>query len=73
MAILNPRMVVPTQYATPAADRGNCDLQTLQPFLDLVEGMNVQRINGNSLSLRANNLPAEGTLIRIFSEQGLLV
>ncbi|WLT37625.1 MBL fold metallo-hydrolase [Synechocystis sp. B12] len=50
MAILNPRMVVPTQYATPAADRGNCDLQTLQPFLDLVEGMNIQRINGNRLS-----------------------
>ncbi|MBD2653229.1 MULTISPECIES: MBL fold metallo-hydrolase [Synechocystis] len=72
MEVLNPRMVVPTQYATPAADRANCDLQTLQPFLDLVEGMNIQRINSNRLSLRANNLPAEGTLIRIFSEQGLL-
>ncbi|MCT0252618.1 MULTISPECIES: MBL fold metallo-hydrolase [unclassified Synechocystis] len=72
MGVLNPRIMVPTQYATPAADRATCELQTLQPFLDLVQGMNIQRINSNRLTIQPSNLPTEGTLVRIFNEQGLL-
>lgn len=72
MEILNPRIMVPTLYATPAADRSSCELQTAQPFLDLVEGMNIQKINGNKLSIQAKSLPQKGTLIRVFSDQGLL-
>ena len=72
MEILNPRIMVPTQYATPAADRSSCELQTVQPFLDLVAGMNIQKINSNKLSIQGKNLAKEGTLIRVFSDQGLL-
>ena len=69
---LNPRIMIPTQYATVAADRANCELVPVKDFLNLVQGMNVGFIKGHQLTLSQKDLPASGTLIRVFNERGLL-
>ncbi len=72
MAVLNPRVMVPTQYATVAADKANCELTPVTRFLELAKGMNVNFIKGNQMSLRRSDLPKEGTLIRVFNERSVL-
>jgi L-ascorbate metabolism protein UlaG (beta-lactamase superfamily) len=67
MESLNPRVMVPTQYLTAAADKSACDLVAVDEFLKLVEGMNIRKINGNRMSLGKGDLPAEGTVIRVLS------
>ena len=72
LEVLNPRIMIPTQYATVAADKTQCDLQTVKPFLDLVSGKNVGFISGNQLVVKRADLPKEGTLIRVFNERSVL-
>ncbi len=72
MAVLNPRMMVPTQYITAAADKSACELEPVKNFLDLVKGMNIQFLGGNQLQIRPQNLPKEGTLIRVFNERSVV-
>ncbi|MGL5033301.1 MAG: MBL fold metallo-hydrolase [Microcystaceae cyanobacterium] len=72
MITLNPRIMIPTQYSTVASDKKKCELQTVNSFLDLVKGKNVSFISGNQLLVKRNDLPKDGTLIRIFSEKGVL-
>jgi L-ascorbate metabolism protein UlaG (beta-lactamase superfamily) len=67
MESLKPKVMIPTQYLTAAADKNACDLVPVDEFLKLVEGMNIRKINGNSLSLSAGNIPKEGTVIRVLS------
>lgn len=72
MQMLNPRIMIPTQYATVAADKTKCDLQSVKGFLDLVQGKNVSFISGNQLVVKRSDLPKEGTLIRVFNERSVL-
>ena len=72
MMILNPRIMIPTQYQTVASDKKTCDLAPVKNFLDLVEGMNLSFIKGNEMVLSRNNLPKSGTLIRVFNERSVL-
>ena len=46
---LNPRRVIPVQYVTGDAPAG-CDQSGIQPFLDALDGISVQRV-GTSLTL----------------------
>jgi L-ascorbate metabolism protein UlaG (beta-lactamase superfamily) len=69
---LNPKIVIPTQYQTAAADKSACDLLPLSDFLKVVEGMNISQLKGDSLRLVPANLPKEGTLIRVFNAQAAL-
>ncbi|MEB3158635.1 MAG: MBL fold metallo-hydrolase [Synechococcus sp.] len=48
---LNPRRVIPVQYVTGTAPEG-CDQTTIQPFLDALGGISVQRV-GSTLNLPA--------------------
>lgn len=63
---LNPKIVIPTQYRTQAADAAACDLQPLDNFLNLMQGVPVRR-NGDAVALRRSDLPETGTKIEIFS------
>ena len=63
--VLNPRVVIPTQYRTKAADENACDLVGVDEFLKLASGMGIKRLNTNKISIRPSDLPSEGTLIRV--------
>jgi L-ascorbate metabolism protein UlaG (beta-lactamase superfamily) len=63
--LLNPKLVIPTQYRTQAADAAKCDIAPVDNFLTLMGGTPVQKV-GNSISLSAANLP-ESTQIRVMS------
>lgn len=67
MNVLKPRVMIPTHYLTDAADKDACDLYPLNDFLELVKGMNIQTINDGKLLIQSQNLPKEGTVIRVLS------
>lgn len=62
---LNPRLVIPTQYRTEAADPATCDILPLDNFLALMSGIPVQTV-GNSITVAAGGLP-ETTQIRVMT------
>lgn len=66
IAILNPKVVIPTHYRTAAADAKTCDLQPLDNFLGLMGGVTVRR-GGSSLDLRPSDLPKQGFVIQVMS------
>jgi L-ascorbate metabolism protein UlaG (beta-lactamase superfamily) len=63
---LNPRIVIPTQYRTQAADAATCDILPLDNFLSLMQGTPIQR-NGDTISLGRGDLPASGLKIEVMS------
>lgn len=64
--VLNPKIIIPTQYRTQAADANACDIQPIDEFLSLMQGTPVSR-RGNSLALRAADLPTSGARIEVMS------
>ncbi|MDJ0846639.1 MAG: Zn-dependent hydrolase, partial [Crocosphaera sp.] len=69
---LRPKVMIPTHYRTSAADEETCDIDPLDNFLELVEDMNIRQVNNNQLRLRFEDLPKEGTLIRVLNYQPAL-
>lgn len=72
---LKPKIMIPTQYLTAAADKTSCDLVGVNDFLELVkteEGVSINRIANNSLAIAPGTLPKQGTVITIFNDQSLL-
>ncbi len=65
--VLKPRVVIPTQYRTKAADENACDLVAVDEFLKLASGMGIKRLNTNKIAIRPSDLPSEGTLIRVLN------
>jgi L-ascorbate metabolism protein UlaG (beta-lactamase superfamily) len=70
--ILQPRIAIPTQYLTSAADTKACELVSVEDFLKLVKDKNIRIIEDDSLRIRKADLPKTGTLIRVFNYQKLL-
>jgi L-ascorbate metabolism protein UlaG (beta-lactamase superfamily) len=64
--VLNPRIVIPTQYLTTAAKADQCPLVGVDAFLKRMEGVPVRR-PGNSTALSKADLPKEGMIIQILS------
>ena len=73
MEALNPKVMVPTQYLTQAADKDNCDLVGVDQFLELAKAgeMNINRLKTNKITLKRQNLPKKGTLIRVFDSNSV--
>lgn len=73
--MLNPKIMIPTQYLTEAADENDCELTGVDEFLNLAkeEEMNIKVLSGNRLTVKSQNLPPKGTLIRVFNHQNLIV
>lgn len=67
IATLKPKIVVPTQYRTQAADAAACDIVGLDAFLALMPGTPISRASGDTVTLQASSLPSSGTKIQIFN------
>ena len=72
MQTLNPKVVIPTQYLTEAADKDVCDIMPVDSFLELTEGTPVSRINSDGITITSGDLPKNGPVIRILSHQSRL-
>lgn len=73
--VLKPRMVIPTQYLTNATEANVCELQGVQTFVDLAKeaNLNIKTIKGNRITVRPQDLPPKGTLIRVFDGSNLVI
>jgi L-ascorbate metabolism protein UlaG (beta-lactamase superfamily) len=66
IAVLNPKLVIPTHYRTQAADAKECDITPVDDFLTLMQGVNIRRSNSDSIVINSQNLP-ENTEIQVLS------
>ena len=66
IAVLNPKLVIPTHYRTQAADDGKCDITPVDDFLTLMQGVNIRRSNNDSVAINSKSLP-ENTEIQVLS------
>ena len=62
---LNPKVVIPTQYRTTAADEANCDLVTVDEFLALSGEMEVKKLDVDRIAIKPGDLPQDKTVIRV--------
>lgn len=62
IAVLNPKLVIPTHYRTKAADAAGCDISPLDDFLTLMPDVAVRRSNSDSISINSKNLPEKGVI-----------
>lgn len=70
IAVLNPKMVIPTHFRTQAADEtcaGDYEISSVDEFLSVMEGTPVSRINSDSLTLKSSDLPENGSAIKVLS------
>jgi L-ascorbate metabolism protein UlaG (beta-lactamase superfamily) len=70
--VLKPKIVIPTQYLTQAADKSACNLVSVDEFTKLFDKKQVQFINSNQIRIKPGDLPKEGTLIRVLSDKLVL-
>lgn len=63
--VLNPKMVIPTQFKTSAA-KGECELTTLEAFLTVMGSTPVRKA-GTTIDLSMGSLPKEGMVIQVFN------
>ncbi|MEA5575404.1 MBL fold metallo-hydrolase [Anabaena sp. UHCC 0451] len=68
VAVLNPKLVIPTHYRTQAADTASCEITPVDDFLTLMPGVNVRRSNDDTVAINSQALP-ENTEIQILSYQ----
>jgi len=59
--LLNPKLIIPTQYRTSAADATTCDILPIDNFLSLMSGTTVQQV-GNSITVAAGDLPSSSQI-----------
>lgn len=64
---LNPKVVIPTQYRTQAADTAACEIVAVDEFLALMDGMPVRRVSSDTISLKPTDLPQNGSVIQVLS------
>ena len=64
---LNPKMVIPTHYRTQAADSEACDIVALEEFLALMQGTQISRLGGDTLTVSPSSLPANSMKIQVLS------
>lgn len=65
--MLNPKVVIPTHYRTAAADEAACDIVAVDEFLALMEGMNIRRVQSDTITIKPGDLPPEGPVVRVLS------
>ncbi|MGF1487908.1 MAG: MBL fold metallo-hydrolase [Prochloraceae cyanobacterium] len=64
---LDPKIVIPTQYLTAAADRDACDIEPVERFLEVVPSAPANRIFSDRIVVSRFNLPQQGPVIKILS------
>ncbi|HEY9628333.1 MAG TPA: MBL fold metallo-hydrolase [Coleofasciculaceae cyanobacterium] len=63
---LNPKLIIPTQYRTQAADANACDILPLDNFLALMSDTPVERV-GDAIAVGKADLPESGGKITVLS------
>jgi len=66
IAILKPKLIIPTQYRTEASDPNNCDISPVDEFLASMKGTHVIKSKSDFIVLSPNKLP-ESTEIQVLS------
>ncbi|MFM6088128.1 MAG: MBL fold metallo-hydrolase [Dolichospermum sp.] len=66
ITVLNPKLVIPTHYRTPAADTSQCDIDAVDDFLTVMRDVNIREIDSDSVVINAKSL-RENTEIRVLS------
>jgi L-ascorbate metabolism protein UlaG (beta-lactamase superfamily) len=69
---LKPKVVIPTQYFTKAADPNACEMVSVDKFLALTKDYSARNLEGTTMSLKKGDLPKSGTVIRVFNESSLI-
>ncbi|MBF2035437.1 MAG: MBL fold metallo-hydrolase [Leptolyngbyaceae cyanobacterium T60_A2020_046] len=65
---LRPRIIIPTHFRTQAANPEACDIDPIQPFLELMRTTPTQQANGDSVTLSTANLPGgDGMMIQLLT------
>lgn len=64
---LNPKLVIPTQYRTQAADGATCDIVSLDEFLTLMDEIPVRRSQSDTININPAELPDNGSAIQVLS------
>jgi L-ascorbate metabolism protein UlaG (beta-lactamase superfamily) len=59
---LNPKLVIPTQYRTQAADEATCDILPIDNFLNLMQGMPIAPTGSDTITVSSGSLPASTTI-----------
>lgn len=67
--LLNPKVVIPTQYRTEAADPEFCDVLGIDQFLSVMENTPIEKVNSDAIALTKDNLPEAGPVIRVLDYQ----
>lgn len=65
--VLNPKMVIPTQYRTAAAKSDTCDLATVDEFLNLVQDLEVAQVGRDRFQVKKSYLNGDRTLVRVLN------
>jgi L-ascorbate metabolism protein UlaG (beta-lactamase superfamily) len=62
IAVLNPKLIIPTHYRTQAADPAACDIAPLDEFLNIMSGTGIQRSNVDNVVISPKGLPEKATI-----------
>jgi len=68
---LQPKLVIPSHYRTPAADEEACDLVGIEEFTQLLEANTVETLNSNQITLTPKSLP-EKMQVKVMNSNGLI-
>ncbi len=70
--VLKPKVVIPTQYLTSAANLSECDLVSVDEFLKIRGEMTVERIDSNKFTFTPSQIPSEGTIIKVLNYNNII-
>jgi len=64
IAVLNPKVIIPTHFRTQAAEAASCDIVAVDEFLSVMAGTTtVQQNAGDTIALSQANLPRQGSVL----------
>lgn len=65
--LLKPRIIIPTQFLTAAADSTACSLAQVTEFQTLLSGITTQQVSGSIVSLSTSSLPKKQPALYLLS------
>lgn len=63
IAVLDPKVIIPTHFRTQAADAASCDIVAVDEFLNLMAGTTVQQSGSDTINLTPANIPSQGSVV----------
>lgn len=64
---LQPKLVIPTQYRTRAANPDACDILPVDEFISAMQGTPIEKVDSDSIELTPASLPKTGRAIKVLS------